>query len=617
MKMIGKQTIEEIRAASDIVDVVGSYIQLRKAGTGSFKALCPFHKEKTPSFNVNPQRQSFHCFGCGVGGDVFKFVQQYESVDFTTAVRMLAEKAGIKVQFDAADDGEAQAKDLLYRIHEELAQFYHRVLVESAPGEEARRYLANRDLGPEIIEQFLIGFAPNRYNTMATWAEKKGYTQAQLETAGVLSRSENSDEPYDRFRNRVMFPIRDDQGRVIAFSGRIMDAEAKAAKYVNSPETPLFRKGRVLYALDKAKRPILESRIAILCEGQIDVIRCHSAGITTAVAAQGTALTEDHARLIKRYADSVVLVMDADDAGQNSALRSSEILTAAGLSTSVVQLPAGEDPDSLIRKQGAAAIQALVAQAKPALDFQIDVLSAREDVRNQAGLMRVARAVLETIQRAPSAVQQDQMLREAAGRLRLSEDALRADLRKRSRRPERAAQEAEAVPAPAAPAHPADEIDLARLLVHHPECGDLVRAYLPPQHLTDADCRTIIGLALRADRNPAAPLLPDLAEASDECRRLAAEIESAGPKESASEKAPVEAAKDYVLRVWHRVLKERRQELARRRDAATGPERDLLDAECGELVVHIQRVGRAIPSGWDRAAPILELYAGGTAAPGP
>ncbi|HEY8240720.1 MAG TPA: DNA primase, partial [Kiritimatiellia bacterium] len=312
MKIIGKQTIEEIRSACDIVDIVGSYIQLKKGGPGSLKALCPFHKEKTPSFTVNPSRQIFHCFGCGEGGDVFKFVQKYENVDFPTAARMLAERAGIQVEFDAADDGEIKAKDILYRIHEELAQFYHRVLIESAPGEPARKYLAERDIGPDVIEQFLIGFAPNRYNTLATWAEKKGYQPAQLELAGVLTRREESDEPYDRFRNRVMVPIRDDQGRVIAFSGRIMEADAKAAKYVNSPETPLFRKGRVLYALDKAKRPILESRTAILCEGQIDVIRCHAGGITTAVAAQGTALTEDHARLLKRYADAVVLVMDAD-----------------------------------------------------------------------------------------------------------------------------------------------------------------------------------------------------------------------------------------------------------------------------------------------------------------
>ncbi|MFH0908981.1 MAG: DNA primase [bacterium] len=602
MKTVSKQTIEEIRNACDIADVIGERIQLKRSGA-AVKGLCPFHKEKTPSFSVNSQRQIFHCFGCGAGGDVFKFIMQYENVDFGTAMRMLAQRAGVRIELDEVNEGEAKAKDVLYKIHEELAQFYHRILLENAVAEGARTYLASRDLGPEIVEQFLLGFAPARYNTIRTWAEKKGYTLDQLEAAGFLSRGESDGgqvELYDRFRNRLMFPIRDREGRVIAFSGRILEADAKAAKYVNSPETPLFRKGRVLYALDRAWRPILDAKTAILCEGQIDVIRCHAAGITTAVAAQGTAFTEDHARMLNRYADAVILMMDADTAGQTSAVKSARILLATGLSVSVVKLPTGEDPDSLIRKSGASAIQNLIAHARSALDFQIDVLIEREDLNSDAGLKRATAEVFETLAVVPSAALQDQMLRAASQRLGFKDSELREDLQKRLKKVARPSWE-EAKDAPVKPIeHPMGEVDLAKMLAHHPECAGLVSKYLPLQYITDQDCRTIIGLLLKTG----ADLNQELADAPGECQRLAAEILQGDAKSLKSEVAPEVAVQDMIIRLRHKAMDAQRGELTRRRDTATGEDFNRLDAEYKQLVLDMKN----LRDGWERARPILELH---------
>ncbi len=592
---ISKQNIEQIRNANDIVDVVGSYLQLKRAGT-ALRALCPFHKEKTASFNVNAQRQIFHCFGCGAGGDVFKFIMQYENVDFVEASRLLARRAGLQIQFDEGGSAEdSSAKETLYKLHDELAQFYHRVLLDHSDGEAARRYLADRKLERDIIDQFIIGFAPARPNALKQWAEKKKYTLAQMEAAGVLAKSDRDDDVYDRFRGRLMFPIRDDLGRVIAFSGRIIAKDQHPAKYVNSPETPIFKKGRVLYALDRARRPILESRIALVCEGQIDVIRCHGAGLTTAVAAQGTALTEDHARLLKRYADSVVLVMDADAAGQNSAIRTAEIFIAGGLTVRVAGLPPGEDPDSLILKHGPAEIERLIATAQSALDFHIDVLTAREDIKTEAGLLRVTRALLESIGRAPSAVQREQLLHQAAARLNISEEALRSDL-KPVRRPAPAREEPKAKTGPIS--HPPEEVELARVLAHHPECGELVKEFMPLAELSDEVCRTIVGHLLETNL--------DFTMDGDESGRLVAEILARDSKLAGSEATPEDAAKDLILRIRRRTLERRRKTLEDQRRQASGPERERLHAELAQLILDL----RALKDGWEKARPVLEIHAG-------
>ncbi len=600
MSIISKNILEEVRNANDVVEVVGAHIQLKRAGS-NYRALCPFHKEKTPSFNVNAQKQIFHCFGCGVGGDVFKFIMLYENVDFGTAVRMLAERAGIRIEWKNDDrESGGLSKDLLFKIHEALAVSYHKALLESPGAAHARAYLKDRELDPSAIEEFMIGYAPDRRDTVIQWGAKKGYPPETLAAAGLIIRAEDGGGYYDRFRNRLMFPIRDELGRVVAFSGRILEKNEKAAKYVNSPETPLFRKGRVLYALDKARRAILDSRQAILCEGQIDVIRCHLAGINTAVAAQGTALTEDHARLFKRYADSVVILLDADAAGQTASLRSAEILLNEGLSVSIATLPKGEDPDSLVRKQGAEALLKVVAAAEPVVVFQVRLLASRDKLETEAGRLRVSRAVLETILHAPTERQREVMLRQAAHGLGLRYETLHHDLRQMEKRGRGVERGSEAVYQPSV--HPVEEVTLAeQLILHYEEVVELVRAHVPLDYVTDAACRTIIQVLLNRPADEHWQITSALSDEDEECQQLAIRLQMA-PAKGGTEYPPKQAVQDAILRIWKNVFERRRQEVRRKMEKAADGDKERLQIECSQLTLDI----KMLQQGWDRALPILE-----------
>jgi DNA primase len=599
-KVIPKNVLEDIRSANDIVEVVGAYLQLKRGGA-AHKALCPFHKEKTPSFNVNPRRQIYHCFGCGAGGDVFKFVMEYESVDFSTAARMLAERAGIRLEWADTDESGGPAKDSLLKIHEEVAQVFHRALLETPGAERARQYLKERELDENTVKNFLIGYAPDSRDALLRWRREKKYSIDLFVAAGLIMKSEQGDV-YDRFRNRLMFPIRDELGRVIGFSGRILEKSDKLAKYVNSPETAIFKKGRVLYALDKAKRNILDAKTAILCEGQIDVIRCHRAGIQTAVAAQGTALTDDHARLLKRYADSVIIALDADKAGQDASLRSAEALLGAGLSASIAALPKGDDPDSLIRKKGGQAFLDIVKNAKSVIEFQIDVLGSRENVMTQDGLLRVTQAVLETMAKVPTETQRHILFHQAWRRLGMKEEALRDTYNqflKKRQKPN--AQHSTTPPTPVQ--HPTEEVALAELLSSHGSVAELVRHHLPLDLLTDPTCRKIIEHLLGRLDGEVENLSGKLAGEDAECRRLAAQIQMSPPKISGKESTPESAAKDMILVIWKKTFERRRTELRRRLESVTGVEKERLDIQGKQLTLDI----KTIQQGWEKALPILEL----------
>ena len=600
MGMIPKETIEEIRARCNVVEVVGSYLpQLRRRGS-TFKCNCPFHQEKTPSFTVNETRQIFHCFGCGAGGDVFRFVMDYEKVDFVTAVKILADRAGVEITYEGGQSEKSGDKDALYKIHRDAAAFYHRLLMEGAEGVEARRYMEERDLPPEIIKEFQIGFAPNDWEGLTKRALKKGYTVEQLEAAGLIVPSERDGRTshYDRFRNRVMFPICDQMGRVIGFSGRIMNKAEKGAKYVNSPETLLFHKSRVLFAFDKARKAIVDTRQAIVVEGQIDAIRCHQAGLQNVVASQGTALTENHARLIKRYADEVVLVLDADAAGVKAALASSEIFIAAELSVRVVTLPEKEDPDSLIKKSGAKALTDLVKEAPPALEFLVDCLGKQEDMNTEAGRMRVVKAVLNLIRQCPSAARRDPMIHRAADLLHISPQALSQDLR-REQRKQRPAPRREEEPAPptAAPKqYPVEEIYLLELLVHHyTEVQTLVHDYLPAECITDPICRELVEI-LMVDHPEA--LTEGFHEFDEERQKMISRVQVEESRRIDSETSPVELAHRYILLFWKRRLE--------REQAALTQRTDLTNEERFKASTQIRHDLHTLAQGWEHALPMIE-----------
>src|SRR5437867_5962050 len=273
--LFSSATLEQIRAASDIIDVIGSYLPLKRAGA-NFVALCPFHKEKTPSFNVNPHRQIFHCIGCHKGGDLFTFVKEYESLDFPEAVRRLADRAKIPLEYEKGA-GEQQARHLkerLLQIHEQITQRWQSALANEAGGQIARDYLARRGVSAEAVKLFRLGYAPDLWDDTVNWARSKGHEADLVEKAGLILRKEGGANYYDRFRGRLMFPICDEQGRVVGFSGRILAGDEKTAKYVNSPETPIFIKSKVFFGLDKSKRALREAESAVVCEGTFDLISC-------------------------------------------------------------------------------------------------------------------------------------------------------------------------------------------------------------------------------------------------------------------------------------------------------------------------------------------------------
>ena len=597
----GKSSIEQIRLHNDIVETIGRYVPLKKVG-GRFKALCPFHKEKTPSFQVDAVKQLYHCFGCGAGGDVFSFVMQYENVDFVEAARILADRAGLAYDprgMRGDSTMERSEKSDLYALHEQLAAYYAERLAKDSGGESARAYLAQRDL-EAACSDFQIGYAPAQPGALEAWARQAKQSHDLLEKAGVLLPSDRGGKPYDRFRGRLMFPIRDEQGRVVGFSGRILD-QSSPAKYVNSPETALFKKSRILYALDRARQHMVEARRAIVCEGQIDVIRCHLAGFQTAVAPQGTALTDAHARLLKRYADEVILVFDADTAGQNAALRGAEVLLQEGLTVRVAALPAGEDPDTLIVQQGAAAFADLLDHALSLVAFHVQVQRERGELDSDAGRLRSVRSVLETIQHAPSAVQRESYLREAGELLETSQDALRADMMKMVRPTPPVSQPSAADRT--APAYPPNELALIELMVAHPEVWDMVSQHVPPEAITHPISRTIIQTMMAMPEPDEAHLMQELAGQGDECRRLMAKIQMTARLITGEEVSCIHAAQDIILKLRIQLIDREIKDCLKQAHSASDEQRRLHNNECAQLMLLKKQMQR----GWDAALPILEL----------
>ena len=427
---ITESVIEDIKSRIDLAELISSYgIQVKHAG-GSAKACCPFHHEKTPSFNINSAKGFYHCFGCGESGDAIKFVQKQEGLTFVEAVKKLAEQCGVKIE--ETEDPNAGQRKRLYALMAELAAFYRRCLLQAKEGELARNYLKDRALDGSVAEDWGIGYAPNGVANILRWAEKYKYTPEELEAAGVIKApSRPGDSGYHRFAGRLMFPVRDKQGRVVAFSGRQLVAQKNSGKYVNSPETLIFKKSKVLFGFDRASRAIGKDSHCevIVCEGQIDCIRLHSSGFANAVAGQGTAFTDEHVRMLKRVASQAVLVYDDDAAGHKATIRSAGMLLAAEIPVRVVSLPDGDDPDSFLRTKGAEQFRALLEKGESIISFQCRVERAKErDPASIDAVARVSKAVLATIAACSSAVLRASMVGEASKLLGLPSAALAEEL---------------------------------------------------------------------------------------------------------------------------------------------------------------------------------------------
>jgi len=432
MGLISEETIQRVAESNDIVEVIGSYFPLKRVGT-TFRALCPFHSEKSPSFHVNPSRQSFHCFGCGAGGGVLRFVMDYEHVDFPTAVQRLAQRAGIPVIEEAGsadDDRKRGLRQRLLGLHAESAEWFHRNLLKSPDAAPARNYLKSRGITGDIARSWQLGYAPDSWDALLDFLKEKKFSREEISQSGLASaKDEKSDSLYSRFRGRVMFPIRNDYGEVVAFSGRVLDPDAKTAKYVNSPETLLFTKGKILYGLDKTKRDLIGKNAAIVCEGQLDLISAYEAGVRHVIAPQGTAFTGDQARLLRRFVETVLLCFDSDNAGQQAVERSLPALLGQGLSVRIVELPPGEDPDSLIRNKGADAFLEAVASAKDFFAHATDRAEAAGNLANPDGKSRLVRRLGPPLALIQDAALRESLLGRLASRLALPQQAIRAAMK--------------------------------------------------------------------------------------------------------------------------------------------------------------------------------------------
>ena len=442
MGYIPQEVIDQVRIQADIVDVIQSYIPLKKMGR-DFKACCPFHNEKTPSFVVNQQRQWFHCFGCGKHGNVISFVMERENVDFPNAIHILARRYHIFIPEETGHSSrrsekgtggnEAQQpvrmnfKERLYMLHEKAQAWFARRLRE-APDSPVAAYLKTRGLPPDIVEKFGIGASVDQWDALMNYALREGFSLNELVDSGLVVRTDDSPpKTFDRFRNRLMFPIWNEQGRVVGFSARTIEKDFKGAKYVNSPETPVFKKGRLLYALHLARQEMGKKRYAVLCEGQLDTIALHRAGVTNAVAPQGTAFTEEQAMILKRYADCLYLAFDCDGAGTKAVFRAAELALPHGFSLKVVRFPGGKDPDELLRHSGAEAVAKAVGDARDFFEFALEFLNGQNGME-PAGRAATAETMLGFIMNLESDAAKSAYVSWLAEQMRLAASSLQHQL---------------------------------------------------------------------------------------------------------------------------------------------------------------------------------------------
>jgi DNA primase len=421
--------IQDLKSHADIVQIVQEHVPLRRSGS-AWKGLCPFHGEKTPSFQVNGDKGVFHCFGCGVGGDVIKFVELYDKITFPEAVRQLAARAGLAVPEgeSSTQDAESQRdRDSLLKAHEVAAAWFREQL-ETPAGAPARRQLKERGLTAETIERIGAGYAPAAREELKARLLKDGFSLQLLLRSGLVVQRD-AGTTLDRFRNRLMIPICRDNGAIIAFGGRAMES-GQQPKYLNSPETPIYVKGRTLYGLHLSKAAIARSKHAVMVEGYFDFAQAYQAGICHVVASSGTALTPAQARLLKRFASKVVLSFDPDAAGQGAAARTSELLVAEGFQVNVAMLPSGDDPDNFIRKAGRGAYEEKLRTSTPYLDYLLDRTAAGHDFSKDDSRREFLSAMLTVAARIPDAAARDQFADRLAHKARITEEVVRAEIRK-------------------------------------------------------------------------------------------------------------------------------------------------------------------------------------------
>lgn len=485
---IPENLLEDILSRVDIVEVIAGYIPLKRAGR-NFKALCPFHHEKTPSFMVSPDRQIYHCFGCNAGGNAFNFLMQHERLEFPEAVEVLAKKAGVVLPRPEPQDLKAVSlATQLYKINELAAIFYEGIL-NSGPGAQAKQYLLKRGIKEETIKSLKLGYAPDKWDALMSHLRQKGIGLSLLEKAGLVLAKEGGGY-YDRFRNRVIFPILDIKSRVLGFGARVLDDTLP--KYVNSPETPIYTKGRNLYGLPLAKDAIRESDLAIIVEGYLDFILPYQWGSKNIVASLGTALTLEQARFLKRYTHNVVMVYDPDKAGEIATLRTLDIFIEEDMNVRVASLPEGFDPDSFVRKLGIDSFKAKIDQSQNLFDYKLKVLKSQHNFKEIEGKARISSEMLVTINKFNNAVLKSEYIKRLAEELSVKEDALLQELGKiKVDKPY--AQDQEPVAHKAVNINPVEKL-LIKLMLEEADFINRIKADLEPADFQDERISRIVAI---------------------------------------------------------------------------------------------------------------------------
>ncbi len=479
--------VEEIKQRLDIVEVISQYLPLKRAGA-NFKGVCPFHQEKSPSFMVSQSKQIFHCFGCHEGGDVFSFVQKMEGLEFFETLKLLGERAGVVIEKRAVAPQEMQKKDRLREILALTAAFYHRLLTKHPKTEHARAYTQERHLTAQTIDAFEIGYAPDSWDVLLKYLAEKKFTSAEMADAGVVVYNQERKSYYDRFRGRLIIPLRDVNGRVVGFTARAIAKDFEGGKYINTPQTELYDKSRVVFALDRAKQAIKQAGYAVVVEGNMDAVSSHQAGVATAVAVSGTAFTEAQVALLKRFTQTLIFSFDADAAGMMASRKGMELALRAGMDVKALTLPYGKDPDECIQKDPELWKQA-IAQAKPVMDIILSRALSQHDARTPEGKKRISADVLSMLRFFSNPVEVDHYVRQLADELQTSNELIYSVL-KGQPQPERTATTPAKVLPKAQADNPRDRAVMDLLALHIPFPDLLIK------HPIDEDLLDEEGLAL-------------------------------------------------------------------------------------------------------------------------
>lgn len=589
--MIPDEVVDEVRARADIVEIIGEHVSLKRSGK-DFKGRCPFHEERTPSFYVVPSKGFYNCFGCGESGDVFTFLMKRLGMGFLDAVRMVAERSGVEIR-EVSRKGEEDPFRHLHEANAFARQFFQENLSHQTLGGEARRYLTGRGVAEEAIQRFSLGYAPDDWRGLREAAGKHGLEDAVLLEAGLLIQREEGKEPYDRFRNRVIFPIESVAGKVLAFGGRVLGASGKGVpKYLNSPESPVYHKGRVLYGLSWAKNAIRREEGALIVEGYMDAVSLAANGLENVVAPLGTSMTEEQAQLLSRYCTRVYLLFDSDPAGLRATFRAGDILLAAGLHPAVVTLPPGEDPDTIVRKDGPDAIREYLNQAVDVLDRKLQILEERDYFSSIERVRGAVDRLLPTLRAARDPALRDIYVSQVAEKTGVRRETLEGEMSK-----------AEVIPTPRSgqrvrpdppiskrPGSMGPERKLLLLLIQFRDYVDRAAERVGPEDFTDPAMREVFQTLLVDPELKHPPLGMDPVAAG----RLE---ELLGEEERLTEAGKV--FEDSLSQMKEVPLTRRAQEL--REAIRSEPDSDRRDALMRELMQVVKELREINQSDWRSA----------------